>query len=493
MSSAAEKTAGAAFPPLDRRFPDAALESSGSLRTAPGADRAERLSIGCETLDRDYWEFDRALPALKELSPGWARIQSGWAKCEKVPGVYDFAWLDHIVSCLLELGIRPWMCVCFGNPAYYGPETGVRACPMTLSPEICGAWERYLQTLAARYKGRVDHFEIWNEPDLIWKEETFAGKLVYAEFVKLSARALRRGDPDAFIIGGSVACGTRNTTRYAGFALADLLFRSGMGECIDAYSYHSYDVFPELVQEPETAAFRRVLKRYGLERLPLWQGEGGCPAAWQKDNALSQHPWDEAKQARHLLRNILCDLRCGAEVSSYFMLSDFTYHYADGTLGPCHYGLLAHPDYRKRPSFYAFQSLCRLFRGRAEWNDGLLFSLHKTEHQRREISIEESAGVDAQRVAIQRFAFRNGDVPLLAWHRPVNPHVPEPMFSSTLLIEGEGAEAFLDPLLLDPVTQRLWRPRKISREEKWGGFRVRIDDLPVADYPLFLAPAAFLA
>ena len=479
----------AVFPPLPRRFPGAALAPAGKYPILPAGEKAMRLSIGCETLDRDYWAFDRGFESLKELSPGWARIQSGWAKCEKSPGVYEFEWLDHVVKQLLSIGIRPWICVCFGNPAYYGKETWVRTCPLLLSPEITAAWERYLETLSARYKGLVDHFEIWNEPDLAWGESEIDGKYLYGEFVKLSSRALRRGNADAFIIGGSVACGLRNSTRYGGFALAERFFSSGAKEFIDAYSYHSYDVFPELVQREEHEMFRKILKRHDLEKLPLWQGEGGCPAAWQKDNALSKHPWDEDKQAKHLVRNILCDLRSGAEISSWFMLSDFAYDHGDGTYSPCHYGLLAHPDYRKRPAFYAYQSLAQLFSGRVELNDELIFSLHKTESQRSAITIEESAGIDALRVSIQRFSFVNKGKPILAWHRPVNPHRKEEMFLNTMIIEGKDAEMFMEPLLLDPITQTLWKAEKVTCEHKWGGTRVRIDDLPVSDYPLFLFPA----
>ena len=478
------------FPPLSERFPEAAIAPAGNLEIRLDAPKAERLSIGCETLDRDYWEFDKGFEALKELSPGWARIQSGWAKCEKTPEFYDFEWLDHIVNKLLSHGIRPWMCVCFGNPVYYGEDTWIRTCPLLLGPEVMAAWERYLAQLACHYKGRVDHFEIWNEPDLAWQESELNGKYLYGEFVKISSQALRKGNKEAFIIGGSMACGIRNTTRYGGFALADLFFSSGVKEHINAYSYHSYDVFPELVQAPEENAFKALLRRHNLEHLPRWQGEGGCPAAWQKDNALSKHPWNEAKQARHLLRNILCDLRGGAELSSYFMLSDFTYVHGGGNFSPCHYGLLALPDYRKRPSFYAFQTLCQLFSGRIEINDELLFSLHKTEAQRKEISIEESAGVDALRVSIERFSFINDGRPILAWYRPVNPHIPERMFLNTMLIEGKEAELFLDPVLLDPITQSLWRPQQVIRENKWGRSRVRINDLPVGDHPLFLLPAS---
>ena len=479
------------FPPLSERFPSSALTSAGALPIDLSAERASRLSIGCETLDRDYWEFDRGFEGLKELSPGWARIQSGWDKCEKVPGVYDFEWLDRIVDKLCSINIRPWMCVCFGNRALYGPEPRIRTSPYALTPETASAWERFLETLAARYKGRVSHFEIWNEPDLCWGGEDASAEL-YARLVKGSAAALRRGNKDIVILGGSVACGIRNSLRYNGFALADRLFSLGLKEHIDIYSYHAYDVFPEMVQSPEVAAFKRVLKKHGIENLPYWQGEGGCPAKWQKDNALSKHPWDEVKQARHLLRNMLCDLRHGAEVTSYFMLSDFTYRYEDGTLGPCHYGVLAHPDYRKRPSFYAYQSLCQLFRGRVELNEELIFSLHKTASQRQEITLEESAGVDLLRVSIERFAFVNKGFPLLAWYRPVNPHIASELFLNNMVIEGEKAELFLDPLLLDPVTQELWRPEKVFKEERWGAMRVRIEELPTADYPLFLIPAEFI-
>ena len=67
------------------------------------------------------------------------------------------------------------------------------------------------------------------------------------------------------------------------------------------------------------------------------------------------------------------------------------------------------------------------------------------------------------------------------------------MFLNTMVIEGEKAELFLDPLLLDPITQELWRPERVEKEERWGGVRVRIENLPTADYPLFLLPGTFVS
>lgn len=46
------------------------------------------------------------------------RIQSGWQRTEQEKGIYDFAWLDDIVDNLLKRGLKPWMCLCYGNELY---------------------------------------------------------------------------------------------------------------------------------------------------------------------------------------------------------------------------------------------------------------------------------------------------------------------------------------------------------------------------------------
>ena len=92
------------------------LPETGKLVTKPADGSGDsRWSIGCETLDRDYADFRKY---VGPLGVGYARIQSGWAKCEQEKGKYDFAWLDEIVDGLNSQGVRPWMCLCYGNPLY---------------------------------------------------------------------------------------------------------------------------------------------------------------------------------------------------------------------------------------------------------------------------------------------------------------------------------------------------------------------------------------
>ena len=83
------------------------------------------------------------------------RLQSGWAKCEpKKKGRYEFAWLDHHVDGLIELGIHPWMCLCYGNPLYTDGGKDLNARLFGDGP-IMDAWLKYVQQVVRRYKGKV--------------------------------------------------------------------------------------------------------------------------------------------------------------------------------------------------------------------------------------------------------------------------------------------------------------------------------------------------
>lgn len=83
------------------------LEQIGLVSTASSRELANpRWSVGCECLDREYADFSAYKPYVGELGVGAARIQSGWARCEKEKGKYEFEWLDEAVDGLRGQGIR---------------------------------------------------------------------------------------------------------------------------------------------------------------------------------------------------------------------------------------------------------------------------------------------------------------------------------------------------------------------------------------------------
>jgi len=91
----------------------------------------------------------------------------------------------------------------------------------------------YVEKTVTHFKGRVDVWQIWNEPNFsFWK----GSNKDFFELSKQAAAKIRETDPDAFIIGG----GLWRTPK--GFILG--MHKAGAFENLDAVSFHPYAVTP---------------------------------------------------------------------------------------------------------------------------------------------------------------------------------------------------------------------------------------------------------
>ena len=83
------------------------LPQIGTLKRDPQvAKYGSCWMLGCETLDRDFADFQKYKSYLPALGIPLIRLQAGWAKTEKEKGKYDFSWLDRIVDDAKELGLK---------------------------------------------------------------------------------------------------------------------------------------------------------------------------------------------------------------------------------------------------------------------------------------------------------------------------------------------------------------------------------------------------
>ena len=122
---------------------------------------------------------------------------------------------------------------------------GAVGCPPIFTDEQRSAWKNYCFAVAEHYKGRVDHYEVWNEPDNgggCWK--TGRSGTQYGELVIATAKAVKSADKDAKIIGGSLC--DSSTIAYANEA-----FKTGMLDYVEYISFHEYT-------HDETKLFERV-------------------------------------------------------------------------------------------------------------------------------------------------------------------------------------------------------------------------------------------
>jgi len=333
------------------------------------------VGIGLEKLDRDVFDPTDCFAPLGELGVKWVRIQSGWQKTEQQKGVYDFGWLDYIVDNIIANGMTPWMCLCYGNILYDERCEGLAGgmgCPPIHSDDMKRAWTNYCKAVAHHYKGRVAHFEVWNEPDGQWCWRHGVSGTEYGIFARDTALAVKEGNPDAEIFAGAF-CG--HNLSWLNDALKNMALH------IDAVTYHDYSINPEynqfdgIEQEP-LADFQRnlrsLLDMYN-PNIDIIQGETGTHSQYALFGAVEGCNWTEDKQTKLLLRRMLSDYKGGVRFASYFTAVDMFEPMGEKANKKREkfgfYGVLGAEfdddenflgTYYKKPSYYALQTLSAL-------------------------------------------------------------------------------------------------------------------------------------
>ncbi|MEO0963754.1 MAG: hypothetical protein AAFY08_01435 [Planctomycetota bacterium] len=315
--------------PHDRFVP--LLEAQGYRpigRLAPRAARAiddSPWSIGCETCDRGYVDFDQVGPHLGEIGAKAVRLQAGWARCEpRADGVYDWAWLDKIVDACVMQRVRPWLEVGYGNPAY--PDGGGIGLAMGIptGDRAITAWDAWVAALVKRYADRVDTWSIWNEPD----HGPDLDAVTYADFYARTARIIRAAQPGATLMGLSLA----GANAYAEAFLRRLDER-GEADLLQRLVYHFYPHNPDASFD-RVDGLRDLLQRYA-PHAEVYQGETGAPSQTTAFLAMRQHEWSERKQAVWNLRRLLAHHARGIAMN-LFQLADMHYEKRDGALHQGH-------------------------------------------------------------------------------------------------------------------------------------------------------------
>ena len=324
------------------------LKQIGWLAVRHARDiKSSPLSVGCETLDRDQARFSVYKDYVGELGVKHGRLQSGWAKCEKQKGVYDFAWLDECVHGLAEQGVAPWMCLCYGNPTYGSDlHLGAGIAAVTQNDEAFAAWLKYVEATVKRYKDTVKRWEIWNEPN----GHPCAD---YANLLMKTVEVIKKVQPDAEIMGLSLAGVDLKFTK----GVLEILKKHDKLDCLDYITYHPYTRNPD-------SSYAAVDKLKGLvdsynPEIKLYQGENGCPSILEWTHALSHYPWTEYSQAKWFLRRLAGD-RVRGIPSSAFTIIDLRYPNMLQSFGLIRSNLL-HQFIYKRPAYYAVQHLAGFF------------------------------------------------------------------------------------------------------------------------------------
>lgn len=425
------------------------------------------VSVGFECLDRELFKPEKCYDALAKTGVKYARCQTGWARCEKTKGVYDFEWLDTVVNELLARGVKPWFNVGYGNPVYMQNlpnPTGVGCVPIYYGNEALNAWLAYVKALATHFCGRVTEYEIWNEPDIpdFWYPKKPSGT-EYAKFVNLTAEIIKNSNPTAKT-GVSVA------TPYC-FDFIESTLENVRPEYLDFFSFHAYSTIPEFRYPQAVEYIKARLNAHGFNSTELWQGEGGYPSwAYEGHWLVKNGVTSEHAQAVWQLRRYFLDVFNGIKRSSFFQMADMwekTYEKATEALKkPAAHGLLNGITYTPKKSYETISNLSAIFCGNVTPAD---YYIHA----------DIPGGSGTELISCQTLCFNKNSLPMFAYYLPLSLNAPREI---NLTADVYITKNIKSPILIDPYTGEVF---ELNEPDNVNGLK-KYRNLPLKDYPLII-------
>jgi len=141
------------------------------------------------------------MQSAEELGVKWVKQQIEWALYEPVQGTINWAPLDAMVEAMDAQGFSVLLTV--SSAPRWARETDQEKGP----PSDYAAYASFVGQLAARYQGRVNAYEIWNEPNLRreWNTPLGISAASYVELLRLAYDAVKAGDAAALVVSAGLA------------------------------------------------------------------------------------------------------------------------------------------------------------------------------------------------------------------------------------------------------------------------------------------------
>ncbi len=279
------------------------------------------------TTSNPLGRIDTEMALAQQLHVADVRLEIPWFLVEPAKGGYDWARADYIFNSAAGHGIVIQPILVY-TPAWAG---GYNAFP---NPADFGA---FVSAFMARYGGRINAVEMWNEPD--GGQSLVANNPAqYVQDILIPGyNAVKASHPGVAVIeGGSINDSGTCCPWLSG------IYAAGGGNYFDIAAFHDYGGNYGAV----TNAYRGLLNAHGQAGKPIWMGEYGVSDA-------------TGSQQASLITAALTATP-GLAMAQYYTLRDESvYKCCPPTATGEHkqYGVVAADDVTKKSSFQTMQSI----------------------------------------------------------------------------------------------------------------------------------------
>jgi polysaccharide biosynthesis protein PslG len=287
---------------------------------------------------------DRTISALVDSHARWARLSIQWKAWEPTPGNFapwELARTDRAVRLAKQAGIHVLLDV-LNAPAW---ASTTNTSGLGNVPKDPGAFGRFMSLVARRYRGQVDAYEIWNEPDITAFWNGGPDPFRYTALLKAGYIAVKGADPAALVVSAGLSW---DYERFLG-----AMYAAGAKGYFDVLALHPYATRSLSTWVSSIRLARRTQLANGDTR-PIWLTEFGFntsvdPSAWQPGVT-------EARQAQLVTDSYrLLEGEKYVQLAFYYGLrNNWWSHDNPQSIDAC-FGLLR-TDFSPKPAYAAFRS-----------------------------------------------------------------------------------------------------------------------------------------
>jgi hypothetical protein len=278
--AAVSATATAVWDPQSRSLPFVETASINTSSSTVGIADSDLYKMSPD-------DVNRTLDAVKATGVNSVRLMMPWAGMEPNPGQFDFGQVDLMVDAANARGMSV-LGTLVSSPAW---ATDPGLIPISSPPASAGAFADFAGATAARYRGRVAAYEVWNEPNgvLSWTSGPQGPEPArYVELLKATYPKIKAADGSAIVVGGALgAVISFGAISVDPVAYLNSMYAAGAKGSFDALSFHPYQystMFSQgggLGNSPinQLGAMRQAMTSNGDGGKKIWATEYGEPTS----------------------------------------------------------------------------------------------------------------------------------------------------------------------------------------------------------------------
>lgn len=350
---------------LASSFGSGAFAASAPSPLPPVPQQDDRFGIvqAAEATDRAVQAGTRWERFVFQWSAYQPNGPSDWPAADpNLPGYVR----DDLIASQVQAGIAP-VGVVLGTPGWAardssGPISPPKGLALAYN-DPNNTWGQFMAKLSARYKGRVDRWVIWNEPDQYadGQQRTWTGSFGdFYQLVKVADQAIKSANPSATVVVGGMTYwwDQRNQrTQYLDSMLdveAQDPTAAANGYYFDAVDVHTYSNPLNSYLAP--VVFHQIMQKHGFDKA-VWTSEMNVVP---NDDPASPQPTGPFRASMDQQASYMIEASALALAGNVAKLSVYKMRDTGGEGSGELYGLVR-DDGSPRPAYVAWQFAVRTF------------------------------------------------------------------------------------------------------------------------------------